>query len=697
MKRLRVISASDAVNRYGSRFAVEALVSALWDNCEIGNPVLLNHDLTRPIGWSRGVAVHMEPGYSRLVGQHLVPENDREGRQLESVLNGYLQMKLVDERGEEVENLRRLASGCLLGQETPLCRGCVALVEPDLARRALPQLFASEDKDGLVPIGDLTPIGPGVFRVGKFAVFAHRSFRRSFSRLNTLNAPFLRRLYNLRGTQANAKIALDSDMLGLASTYEETVELEYWRGPKFDDDLASIPTGVTRHEARQEELMFHGISRTEFWWQSREKQHIFEAEELRDIPSTSGSTSRYECRYVHSMVHQAKKQVTHFDGAVRSYSEERMVERLDTDIMHFGRNSEYTKLWRIDGIIDVQTWKSLLSDYFKDNRLVGEYLGAGCSEEAEYLTRRTQSGAASERYVPYSVNRGDGLRVSLCFAPRSRGVEERTLLAPEMVAFNNERSRVIEMEAIELKKALEKRGAHLRMPEFDLMKYEDGYTNLPPILHGGACVEEELRGTLDAIGTLVRAWDQQGLDMVVSCSVTFPVEGKEATVSVYGHVRDLRAWFSEPLCYPPTTIEGLRTWSSKASIYLSRNYRVAANKPDLDRTLKETGIFWISRVSLEDSEYTFSLSKDQRTSEYEIKIPKGERDLIRWLESGEISPASAIHVTESECSACRAPYKQCSCSKLLDEGVIQKITNVGSVFMFWTDRPTGLNQMRRTR
>ncbi len=697
MRRLRAISASDALNRYGSRFAVEALVSALWDNCEIGNPLLLSHDLTRPIGWSRAVAVHMEPGLSRLVGQHLIPENEDELGRLASSLNGYLQTKLVNECAEEVENLRRLASEYLLGQETPLCRGCVALVEPDLARRALPQLFSNEDKDGLVSIGELMPVGPGVFRVGEFAVFAHRSFRRSSSRLNTLNTPFLRRLYNLRGDQSNAKIALDSDMLGLASTYNETVELEYWWGPKFNDDLASIPTGVTRHEARQEDLMFHGISRTEFWWQFREKQHIFEAEELRDIPSTSDSTSRYECRYVHSMVHESTKQVTHLDGAVRSYSEERMVERLDTDIKHFGRNSEYTKLWRVDGVIDIQTWKRLLSDYFKDNRLVGEYLGAESSEEAEYPTRSTKSSVASERYVPYSINRGDGVRVSLCFDPRSSGVEERTLFAPEILAFDNERLRVVEMEAIELKKVLEKRGAHLHVPEVNLMKYEDGYANLPPILHGGAVVEKDLRGTLDAIGTLVRAWDQQGLDMVVSYSVTFPVEGKEATISVFGHVADLQAWFSDPLCQPPMTIEGLRTWSSKVSDSLSKSYPTAANEPGLDGTLKESGILWISRLPLEESEYTFSFSEDQRTSECELKISESKGDLIKQLELGQVSPAFAMLVTESECSACKAPYRRCSCSKLLDEGVVQKITDIGSVFMFWTDRPTGHRELRSTR
>lgn len=96
-----------------------ALVSALWDNCEIGNPLLLSHDLISPIGWSRTVTVHMEPGLSRLVGQHLIPENEDEVDRLASMLNGYLQAKLVNEYEEEVERLRSLPPSICSGRQRP--------------------------------------------------------------------------------------------------------------------------------------------------------------------------------------------------------------------------------------------------------------------------------------------------------------------------------------------------------------------------------------------------------------------------------------------------------------------------------------------------------------------------------------------------------------------------------------------------
>ena len=47
-----------------------------------------------------------------------------------------------------------------------------------------------------------------------------------------------------------------------------------------------------------------------------------------------------------------------------------MIERLETDISKSGKKSNYQKLWRIDGEIEISVWKELLNDYFRDNRLV---------------------------------------------------------------------------------------------------------------------------------------------------------------------------------------------------------------------------------------------------------------------------------------------------------------------------------------
>lgn len=68
--------------------------------------------------------------------------------------------------------------------------------------------------------------------------------------------------------------------------------------------------------------------------------------------------------------------ISHFDGAVRAYATEAYFQRIDTSIDRAGKHSDYTKLFRFDGPLSVADWKRLLSDFFRGNKLIPEYLGA---------------------------------------------------------------------------------------------------------------------------------------------------------------------------------------------------------------------------------------------------------------------------------------------------------------------------------
>lgn len=52
------------------------------------------------------------------------------------------------------------------------------------------------------------------------------------------------------------------------------------------------------------------------------------------------------------------------------------LERIETSIGRAGKNSTYTKLFRFDKKMLVAVWKKLLSDFFRGNPLIPEYLGA---------------------------------------------------------------------------------------------------------------------------------------------------------------------------------------------------------------------------------------------------------------------------------------------------------------------------------
>jgi hypothetical protein len=710
MHHYLAVATSDQINRYFSRFTPSALISAMWDTAMSGIPALLSHDSTRPIGWSHPFAVHFEPRLTRLVGVWLLPETPEESSALHRALLDHFAHELYEEHGADLERLRGMLTLHLRGAELGTVAECVALVEEGLAARACPQIFevAQQDRDGLVPLGSLVPLGPGVFQVGELAIFAHPFFRRSMARVNTLNESFFDRLERVRtggSSRVDAKIALDPDTVGLAATYRPHFEHEYWWGPRFDDDLTRIPAGITRHQANDRERIFHGISGAEFWWQSRDGQHIFEAEEIRDRPTAlmrpweEQAEDMFGCRYVHSIVDEATGEIFHFDGAVRAYPERQMLERLDSDIARFGRHSIYTKLWRVDGTIAIPDWKGLLSDYFRDNHLVGEYLGAP-HEEIEPTVQDLNGAAEGDdgstkrdvvsSLVPYSMAAGGGVRVvPSCSEPRVEYSPGRSIIPLDRFTIDGVAVPIVEADAIELRKALTRQGETLTISEgIGFLWCKDFYTNLPLIFHNGDGDElsQSLRATLDAMRTLVAAWNRNEYDLVAAINVGFLLGGREVRLSVFGHATDLAGWLDSPWATPPTTETQLREWAEGVSTYL-RTYAPAGDHPPLGDTLQLSGLLHIDRQLLDPGKYQFTYDAKQVSLNFRLAIPTSEVELCEAVVNSQIVPVLGSPVLASTCSQCGGSYFACGCSKLLDDGVAQEITDAGHPFLFWTDRP----------
>ncbi len=685
VEQLLCVLNSDSVNRNSQRFTVRELTSALWREHDVGMPLLISHDFQRAIGWQYPFAIHFEPGLTRLSGLGLMVDNKEESKQLSDALVSHV-AGIAAHRDKEIAELRALLRDQLTGSEKILCaKESLALIDSGLCTRVFPEVFQHVDKDGLVPLKRLDPIGPGVFRIGKLIVFAHHFFRRSLSRMNTLNSPFLERLQSITDDNVSVRIAIDSDAVGLASAYTGYRELEYWWGPKFSDNLSDIPLGVSHHEANETDRVFHGISGSQFWWQSRDGKHIFEAEELRNIPASIGEDARYGCRYVHSIVDEESSRIDHLDGAIRAYPEEKMIERLELPISQAGRHTDYTKLWRLDGIVPLSLWKSLLSDYFRDNRLVGEYFGA--TEECEY-TFSSEPETQIQKMVPYSMRLGDGVRVALSFHDYKNDAQaERSVVCLDSFTLQTGVVKFVESWILELEKALSRMGESLSISdEIQFLTCKDFYINFPLILHKKDSEPGNVLKTIEAFRLLIPTLRARGYDQVASYTVAFAIEDKEARVSVLGHINDLEAWLSEPLAVPPVSREEIFAWSEKVAEFLRLKYPEANNRPALAETLMPSGVILIRRQSLAEN-IDVRYEETDRGLMYRLQIPDDEPALRECVGKGEIVPAAAFLKVESRCSKCQKSYRSCSCSKMLDTGVAEEIIDAHFIRPFWTDRP----------
>lgn len=418
---------TDQINRKLIKFSAAGLMradeelqrEALKYRAPVGTPTHMQHDMHRVIGWSRQLGHYVDGEMVRVLGCIEYPENDEDFAQLQERVA--LHRKRVNDtqiapvRDELSAKIGLPDSRSLefLWMESVFARG------EGLAAELYPEFFLPStslvDKDGLVEYGELlsrtAELSPGVFHDQKrdLVLVAHRFFRRRLSHLNALNTEFLSSFTEvaLKNPELGGRLRLDPDLLGDPASTKALIELEYWRGPKYDEDISKIPNGVAEHKAEEQTRKFEGVDRTQIWWKAPETRMVgdapsdyrtFEVEELIEDPSPGLSDERYGCRYAHAEYSVSVGAISHFDGAIRAYDGDEYLARFDASIDRAGKHSDYTKLFRFDGELSVPDWKRLLTDYYRGNILIPEYLGAAL--DAEQSSGASSSSTKTEQVEP---------------------------------------------------------------------------------------------------------------------------------------------------------------------------------------------------------------------------------------------------------------------------------------------------------
>ena len=405
MQRSLGVFGSDQVNRYRILIPASELMrshevhvrEAILADLPLGMPSYIQHDMHRLHGWSRQLGLYLDSRMVRVLGQIEKPDNADDLERLRALSDKYWEQFHQSAMPFE-DDLKARAKIENASNAQMLQIEAAVIKSPGIARELYPDLFdpetASVDKDGLVDFSALlerfTQIQPGVFHDPEpdLLIFAHRFFRKSLSHRNKLNSDFLETFAHTAETFSNirARLRLDPDIVGHPESAKNLLELEYWRGPKYDDVISNIPDGVSEHKSDADMRHFHGVDRTQIWWkrpESRLDEHgrsieyrTFEIEELIEHPSGGLVSDQFGCRYAHAEYSDDENAITHFDGAIRAYDGDVFLERIDTSIDRAGKYANYTKLFRFDGPLPVQSWKSILTNYFRGNDLVPEYLGA---------------------------------------------------------------------------------------------------------------------------------------------------------------------------------------------------------------------------------------------------------------------------------------------------------------------------------
>jgi hypothetical protein len=692
MRERLAIFNSDEVNSQGIVMPVSVLASALEQRWFLGTPMHRSHDRHRVDGWSRPLGLHLEPGLARLTGICGFPETQREADDLEAATRRHHALNLAEYVQPHLNALRERLGDALDGTEVPVHLEAAALQSKGLASRMFPRLFVQADKDGLILLRLLEPIAPGVFRHGELLLFASHFLRRSLSRLNTLNEPFLSRLQPLADNEGlTVKIRLDHDTVGLASTFQQPLEFAHWWGPRFDDDLQSIPIGLTRHQANEMQLFFSGIHHTEFWWHAQNGLKTIECEEVLDIPSLGVGSDVYGSRYVHSILDEQTDLPMHLDGAIRMYSEDAMIARLDENLIHAGRHSDYTKLWRVDGQIPIAVWKELICHHFRDNELVGEYLGGSDDQGLAIPEVIAPSASPMDRIAPCSMAAGDGVRVSVAYHladDEDTGTAEVELISRDTWGSADNRQAYVEADSYEPVKLLRQQGVHVEVPKDALrLAFEDTVINMSLLMHRGLKAVENARRTMNVFRSLCDAWVNRSDDRNVSFIIGVEYEDRKIYFSFAGHVIDLQIVLNSLEKPIPASPHDVGEWAARIRNLLTGRFPASNDRPPIRRMMQRTGILQFDREMINTDWYRPVPDGNGDLAGYEFAIPQTQTDLIQLMKSNQMFYAPLHVIYSSTCTGCQNEYIDCDCSKYTNIDVGQSVTEYESVGLFWTNRP----------
>lgn len=682
------ILSSDSVNRDGTVITFEALEGGIAQTAVKGMPSLIDHDFHRPLGWIFPFGILIEPKISKTVGNFNICSNTEDRDLIYPKIQDYWQYVNYNSCKEHIDEFKILLGENFSPEGKFIHKGTVCYNLPEITYKIFPDLFSNTDKSGLVYLDDILADfeykGSGIFKSksSDFCIFCHQFFSRNLSLLNNFNTYFIDEFIRLNSNkEIKLRISIDPDLIGLSKTYMGFLEHDYWWGPKFNDDISSLPDQVTRYESNEEQKFYNNILGTEFWWKTDASEKTLEIEEIREKPSLGLDKKLYGCRYIHSIYDNEKKEFNHFDGAVRVYTEEQILHRWETNINKAGKNTDYKKLFRIDGKLKLSDWKKLCILYYKGNPLLFEYFGA--KEEYENVQNPVKIQDGVLKYLPAKIKPEDGIRLFTSYHPKQSDYNsfERKVIRPDIIGRENGDSiNVLEYDIIEIEKHLKRNGSKIDYPdEINFIKPFDFYTNYPIILHSSDNTPFLVQKTIEAFKTIFQIQNKT-LNKTISFTIGWEMQDFEVRLSVFGKSSEIVKWLNTFDTIPADYLN-FRLWLIKQRKWIYDNYDY--HEKDFTHLLKDDGVFYINRKLINHEMISFP---DENNENYfEIKTT-GDAELTKFIDEKTVFASYMGIINKAVCTRTGLDYLTSDTSKYLDNDVRMSIEKIELAFFFWTDQ-----------
>ena len=394
----------------------------------------------------------------------------------------------------------------------------------------------------------------------------------------------------------------------------------------------------------------------------------------------------FGCRYMHSIYDTSKETFVHFDGAIRGYDSDLYFERIDQNMTDFGKRSEYTKLFRIDGKLELKNWKSLVTNYMQDNPLIYEYFGI--TKPKSELDKEPENRSLIQQLVPHSMNKSDGIKLLISYHNRNEAYKDisHSVSIYDVININGEDKSILEDEVIEVKKALNRLGKELVIKDDTLYgNCKDEYWNIPCIFHGNEDPNEDIQVTLLALSNIFKRMIERGLETIVSYTVSWNIEDKEVRVSCLGHIENLYNWINK---FPtiPVDRDGLKKWLDNQKTYLNNTFEECIDKPLVQDICQFDGVLYLKRKIVSE-EFNLEPFTDENGLCYRFSIPEKESEKYKEIVNGNIKPVMFYILKKATCSVSNQDYHKSPHSKILDDNVHMIVNELEGLSFYWSDKP----------
>ncbi|WP_288693842.1 hypothetical protein [uncultured Brachyspira sp.] len=649
------IAITDEKNLYGHIIDYNELVSIYSTNYKNIMPSFLNHDHSRdPISYTKmcGMLISNKMFALTISSNFIMTENEM--KNVKSIYNNFIN-NLINKNWDKFNELILKLGDNLSNNYKKLFAYAATIEDENIISRMFPELLDKIDDDGLIDIKEFKDmIYPGVYKYKDFIIFAHRFFKRGCALENSFNNKLLEKLQIMsKNNLVNIKIRIDLDLIGLIGTEQYMLEYDYIWGPKFNDDLNSIPDGETVHEFKDEEKYMYGIDKVEILWKSRENEKIFESEEITN-DSLNNSKVVFRNRYVHSIIKSDEINPFHLDGAIRQYTIDEHINRIDSRIID-NNNAEYIKLWRLDGKIEVNNWKELISTFYNENKLLGEYFNGNDEilNNIKYNTNVENNSVLKSPIAHISF-----LEKEVC----ENGYD--FILYPQILYLDKYYYYYYEYPSYNLIKLLKNKKYNLKLYNaLCLDFYNSGIINNVTI----KCDSNNVKILEDTLYELyLKLYD----DTKISYSILVNYKTKSVLYSFAGYVKDFIILNSSKINIPENE-DDINNYIDILYRHLNSNY--TESNDNISKYLNLNGTLSFQRnilndeykLTIDDKQVMIHLSKDIKKDNEEMNI--------------------ALNVREAICSKCGKNYFECEHVSSKEENIYAEIKKFDNIGVFITN------------